>query len=164
MVAGQMERSSRRRGVTRVHKGLDDIHDDAHDPLDRPQRAPGAPSGRYLCPQTVTARRGGVRGAAALAGAARERRSRRSGGRTGSTRAPETGRSNRRAPIREAHGHIIYIPGSLRGRGRAWMGGHWGDMRGFVQFSCTQSGDRVPFDVLVPLLWPPDKRAAWELG
>ena len=80
MVAGQMERSSRRRGVTRVHKGLDDIHDDAHDPLDRPQRAPGAPSGRYLCPQTVTARRGGVRGAAALAGAARERRSKRSGG------------------------------------------------------------------------------------
>ena len=36
MVAGQMERSSRRRGVTRVHKGLDDIQDEAHDHLDRP--------------------------------------------------------------------------------------------------------------------------------
>ena len=54
-----MERSSRRRGVTRVHKGLDDIHDEAHGHQNRPQRAPGAPSGRYLCPQTVTARHAG---------------------------------------------------------------------------------------------------------
>ena len=65
-----------------------------------------------------------------MEGAARERRWRRSGGWTGSTRAPETSQSNRRAPIREAHGHIIYIPGLLRGRGRAWMGGQWVDMRG----------------------------------
>ena len=44
-VAGHLERSSRRRGVAWVHEGLDDIHDEAHDHLDRPQRAPGAPQG-----------------------------------------------------------------------------------------------------------------------
>ena len=44
-MAGHLERSSRRRGVTRVHEGLDDIHNEAHNNLDRPQRAPGAPQG-----------------------------------------------------------------------------------------------------------------------
>ena len=87
-------------------------------------------SGRYLCPQTVTARRGGVCGAGISAGAARERRSKRSGGRTGSIRAPETGRSDRRARIRAAHGHIIYIPGVAAGAGEAVEGGQWVDMRG----------------------------------
>ena len=38
-------RSSRAEGVTRVHKGLDGIHNEAHNNLDRPQRAPGAPQG-----------------------------------------------------------------------------------------------------------------------
>ena len=66
-----------------------------------------------------------------MEGAARERRWRRSGGWTGSTRAPETSQSNRRAPIREAHGHIIYIPGVAAGAGEAVEGGHWVDMRGF---------------------------------
>ena len=164
MVAGQMERSSRRRGVTRVHKGLDDIHDEAHGHQNRPQRAPGAPSGRYLCPQTVTARRGDVRRAAALAGAARERRSRRSGGRMGSTRAPETDWSDRRARIRAAHGHIIYIPGGCGG----WVGHGWGGSGstcgGFVRVSCTQSEDGMPFDVLDHRLWPPHKWAAQDLG
>ena len=84
MVAGQMERSSRRRGVTRVHKGLDDIHDEAHGHQNRPQRAPGAPSGRYLCLPTATALRGAGCGASILAGAALEMRWMRSGGRTAS--------------------------------------------------------------------------------
>ena len=75
--------------------------------------------------------RAGVRGAATLEGATREMRSRRSGGRTGSTRAPETGRSNRRAPIREAHGHNIYISGVAAGVGEGVDGGQWIDMRGF---------------------------------
>ena len=66
-----------------------------------------------------------------MEGAAREMRSRRSGGRTGSTRAPGTGRRDRRAPIRAAHGHIIYIPGVAAGAGEAVEGGHWVDMRGF---------------------------------
>ena len=68
---------------------------------------------------------------ATMVGAARARQWRRPGGWRGSIRALETSQSDRRAPIREAHGHIIYIPGSLRGRGRAWMGGQWVDMRGF---------------------------------
>ena len=38
-------RSSRAEGVTRVHNGLDGIHNEAHDHLDGPQRAPGAPQG-----------------------------------------------------------------------------------------------------------------------
>ena len=87
-------------------------------------RAFSVPSDRNRSP------RAGVRGASILAGAARERRWRRPGGWRGSIRALETSQSDRRAPIREAHGHIIYIPGSLRGRGRAWMGGQWVDMRG----------------------------------
>ena len=75
--------------------------------------------------------RAGVRGAATLEGAAREMRSRRSGGRTGSTRAPETGRSNRRAPIRAAHGHIIFIPGVAAGPEEAMEVAQLVDMRGF---------------------------------
>ena len=46
-------------GVTRVHNGLDGIHNETHDHQNRPQRSPDAPSGRFLCPQTVTARRAG---------------------------------------------------------------------------------------------------------
>ena len=52
------------------------------------------------------------------------------GGRMGSTRAFETGRSDRRAPIRADHGHIIYIPGVAAGAGEAVEGGHCVDMRG----------------------------------
>ena len=44
------------------------------------------------------------------------------------------------------------------------MGGQWVDMRRFLRFSCTQSEDVIPFDVLVHFLWPPDKLAARELG
>ena len=74
--------------------------------------------------------RAGVRGAATLEGAAREMRSRRSGGRTGSTRAPGTGRRDRRAPIRAAQWHIIYLPGVAAGVGEGMDGGQWVDMRG----------------------------------
>ena len=94
-------------------------------------RAFSVPSDRNRSP------RAGVRGASILAGAARERRWRRPGGWRGSIRALETSQSDRRAPIREAHGHIIYIPGSLRGRGRAWMGGQWVDMRGVLSGFCA---------------------------
>ena len=59
------------------------------------------------------------------------RRWRPPGGRTGSFRAFETGRSDRRAPIRADHGHIIYIPRVAAGAGEAVEGGHWVDMRGF---------------------------------
>ena len=65
-----------------------------------------------------------------MAGAARERRSRRSNGWRGSVRTPEAGRSDLRARIRAAHGHIIYILGSLRGWGEGMDGGQWVDMRG----------------------------------
>ena len=44
-VAGHLERSSRWRGVAWVHEGLDDIHNETHNNLDGPQRAPGAPQG-----------------------------------------------------------------------------------------------------------------------
>ena len=64
-------------------------------------------------------------------------RSRRSDGRTGSTMAPETGRSDRRAPIRAAHGHIIYIPGVAAGAGEAVEGGHWVDVRGVLSGFCV---------------------------
>ena len=72
----------------------------------------------------------GVRRAATLAGAARERWWRRSGGWTGSVRTPEGGRSDRRAPIRAAHGRIIYIPGVAAVAGEAMDGGQWVDVRG----------------------------------
>ena len=53
----------------------------------------------------------------------------------GSTRVPEAGRSDRRAPIRAAHGHIIYIPGVAAGAGEAMHGGavgrHAGVLSGF---------------------------------
>ena len=73
-------------------------------------RALFVPSDRNRSP------RGWLR-AATMVGAARERRWRHSGGRRGSNRAPEVGRSDRRARIRAAHGHIIYIPGGGRARG-----------------------------------------------
>ena len=44
-MAGHLERSSRWRGVAWVHEGLDDIHNETHNNLDGPQRAPGAPQG-----------------------------------------------------------------------------------------------------------------------
>ena len=43
-----------------------------------------------------------------------------------------TGRTNRRAPIRAAHGHIIYIPGVAAVAGEAMGGGQWVDMRGVL--------------------------------
>ena len=92
-------------------------------------------SGRHLCPQTVTARRGGVRGAAALAGAARERRSRRSGGRTGSTRTFEVGWRDRRAPgARGPWTHHLHPEGRCGGGGgHRWgaVGRHAGGLSGF---------------------------------
>ena len=54
--------------------------------------------------------------------------------------------------------------GSLRWLGRPWMGGSGSTCGGFVRFSCTQSEDRIPFDVLVHLLWPPDPWAAQDWG
>ena len=68
--------------------------------------------------------RAGVRGADRRAGAALGwRRWRPPGGRTGSFRAFETGRSDRRAPIRADHGHIIYIPRVAAGAGETMAGG-----------------------------------------
>ena len=79
--------------------------------------------------------RAGVRGADRRAGAARERRRSRSDGRTGSLRTSEVGWSDRRAPIRAAHGHIIYIPGVAAGAGEGMDGGamdrHAGGLSGF---------------------------------
>ena len=75
--------------------------------------------------------RAGVRGADRRAGAARERWWRGSDGWRGSLRTSEVGWSDRRAPIRAAHGHIIYILGVAAGAGEAVEGGHWVDMRGF---------------------------------
>ena len=54
--------------------------------------------------------------------------------------------------------------GSLRGRGRPWRGGTGSTCGGFVRVWCTQSEDRIPFDVLDHRLWPLDKWAARELG
>ena len=59
-------------------------------------------------------------------------RRRRSDGWRGSVRTPEAGRSDRRAPIRAAHGHIIYIPGVAAGVGEGMGGGQWIDMRGVL--------------------------------
>ena len=88
-----------------------------------------------MCPQTVTARRADVRGAATLAGAARERRWRRPGDRNGSIRAPETGRSDRRAPIRLAPWTHHLHPGGRcgGGGGHRWgaRGRHAGGLSGF---------------------------------
>ena len=53
-------------------------------------------------------------------------RRRRSDGWRGSVRTPEAGRSDRRAPIRAAHGHIIYIPGVAAGVGEGMDGGAMG--------------------------------------
>ena len=57
-------------------------------------------------------------------------RRRRSDGWRGSVRTPEAGRSDRRAPIRAAQWHIIYIPGVAAGVGEGMDGGQWVDMRG----------------------------------
>ena len=65
-------------------------------------------------------------------------RSRRSGGWRGSVRTPEAGRSDLRAPIRAAHGRIIYIPGVAAGAGETMDGGQWVDVRGVL------SGFRAP--------------------
>lgn len=120
------------RGVTRVHKGLDDIQDEAHDHLDRPQRAPGAPSGRYLCPQTVTARH--ARTSAGLL-PWQERLGRGGGG----VRAIGMDPPGHQRPVVAIDEPRSARPmdttstsrGSLRGWGRAWRGGQWIDMRGF---------------------------------
>ena len=80
----------------------------------------------------------GVRGAATLAGAAWERWWRRSNGWKGSIRTPEASRSNRRAPIRAAHGHIIYILGVAAGAGEGMAGGALGRHAGVL------SGFRAP--------------------
>ena len=93
-------------------------------------RALSVPSDRNRSP------RGRLR-AATMVGAARARQWRRSGGRMRSIRAPETGRSDRRARIREAHGHIIYI----LGRGRARGGHGWG---GNGSTCGVSSGFRAP--------------------
>ena len=74
--------------------------------------------------------RGGVRGADRRAGAARERRWRRSDGWRGFVRTSEVGWGDRRAPIRAAHGHIIYIPRVAAGVGKGIDGGQWVDTRG----------------------------------
>ena len=74
--------------------------------------------------------RAGVRGADRRAGAARERRSRRSNGWRGFIRTSEVGWGDRRAPIRSAHGHIIYMLGASAGAGEGMDGGQWVDMRG----------------------------------
>ena len=55
----RLEGSSPRNPVVWVHGGLEYIQYETHDHQNRPQRSPNAPSGRYLCPQTVTARRAG---------------------------------------------------------------------------------------------------------
>ena len=108
--------------------------------------------------------RAGIRGADRRAGAARERRRRRSDGWRGSLRTSEVGWSDRRAPIREAHGHITYILGAAAGAGEGMDGGAMGrHAGGFVRVWCNQSEDVIPFDVLDHRLWPPDKRAARDL-
>ena len=74
-----------------------------------------------------------------MAGAALGRRRwRPPGGRTGSFRAFETGRSDRRAPIRADHGHIIYTLGVAAGAGEAMDGGALGRHAGVL------SGFRAP--------------------
>ena len=55
----RLEGSSPRNRVVWVHGGLEYIQYETYDHQNRPQRSPDAPSGRYLCPQTVTARRAG---------------------------------------------------------------------------------------------------------
>ena len=74
--------------------------------------------------------RAGVRGADRRAGAARERRWRRSNGWRGFIRTSEVGWGDRRAPIRAAHGHIIYMLGAAAGAGEGMDGGQWVDVRG----------------------------------
>ena len=55
-----------------------------------------------------------------------------------------------------------------RGRCGGWGGHGWGGSGStcgdFVRVWCTQSEDVIPFDVLDHRLWPPDKRAAQDLG
>ena len=79
--------------------------------------------------------RAGVRGADRRAGAARERRWRRSNGWRGFIRTSEVGWGDRRAPIRAAHGHIIYMLGAAAGAGEGMDGGamgrHAGGLSGF---------------------------------
>ena len=95
-------------------------------------RALFVPSDRNRSP------RGWLR-AATMVGAARERRWRHSGGRRGSNRAPEVGRSDRRARIRAAHGHIIYIPGGGRASGGRGGRPSWSTCGVFSWFSAPRS-------------------------
>ena len=76
-------------------------------------------------------------GAATRAGAARERRSRRSDGWRGSIRISEVGWGDRRAPILAAHGHIIYILGVAAGAGEGMDGGAMGRHAGGLSRFCA---------------------------
>ena len=135
-VAG-LSRASPRREVARAHRRLQGLVHDAHDPLDRPMRAPGAPSGRYLCLPTVTA---DCAGAATSAEAARERRWRRSGGWRGSVRTPE-----RLVGAIDEPGSTRPIDTSCtswrrrRGWGRPWRDPNWLTCGGVVRVSCTRA-------------------------
>ena len=81
--------------------------------------------------------RAGIRGADRRAGAARERRRRRSDGWRGSLRTSEVGWSDRRAPILEAHGHITYILGAAAGAGEGMDGGAMGRHAGGLSRFCA---------------------------
>ena len=105
------------------------------------------------------AARGG-RGADILAGAAREKP-----GRSDMIHPVTRDRSERSTspdPRRPRTHHLH--PGVAAGAGEAVEGGSGSTCGGFVRVWCTQSEDRIPFDVPDHRLWPPHKRAAQDLG
>ena len=60
--------------------------------------------------------------------------------------------------------HHLHPGGRCGGGGGHGWGGSGSTCGGFVQVLCTQSEDVIPFDILDHRLWPPDPRAARELG
>ena len=122
-------------------------------------------SGRYLYLLTVTADRAGRARDYYLGGSGSGeavKAPRRSDGIHQGTNS-RLGRSTSPDP-RGPWTHHLH-PGVAAGAGKGMDGGAMGrHAGGFVRVWCTQSEDEIPFDVLDHRLWPPDKRAAQDLG